>query len=172
MKLTQKMLQEIRDNVLNEYTEKINKANELFKTWEKDDGKYEYWILKQHYEYYNLFDMEFQYLKEKIKEIDNKVKIEWDNIWVYVTNSSNYDEFWAEYNIEVKWYTIYTLEEARYKMQTAVRNKIATIVHEDIKAKWYTGYSKYIDCKILSLFDEWTIDYDTLVKLTYSDCNL
>ena len=175
-KLTQKKLQEIRDGVLIQYTESIKRANELFNSWELCVNKYDINVLKiQYWLDIDIYWDELEDLEEDVAKIKKELEKNKDKIGICVDEThSDWDDYSsAEHRFEVKRYTIYTLGEVKWFMKTLVISKVSDMLNNDINYRNKNNeYIHTVDCKMLELFDEWGIDYETLLKITYSDCKL
>jgi len=175
-KLTQKKLQKIRDGVLKEFTDWIENANKLFKSWELEYDEYDRTYLKTCYWWcIDIFWEDFGDLEYDIKILKKELAKHKNNIWAFIDSSSyNWDDWeYATYSLEVKRYEIHTIEELKSFMKSQVMGKIAEILNADVRYRNNSNeWVRSVDCKLLELFDEWAIDYETLLKLTYSDCKL
>lgn len=76
---------------------------------------------------------------------------------------SSVDDNWYKYN--------YYVLAGKDHLQQAMTSEIKNFIAVPLKPKSQT-YAQQIDCKLLQLFTEETIDFKTLQKLVYTNCEL
>lgn len=162
-------LQEIEE----ELKSKLQEQHKLFKSGELSKEKYDYGFLEYHNiksDYltdYNTLDgvmKMMQEFKEECEEYKNNIGFK----ILYIEPCSDYDSSSIDYNyFRCDFYKV--KDEVK---EHTINKQFRDFMKKELEPLNYTGYTRDIDCKIMKLFMEGTIDFKTLQQITYSDCNL
>ena len=128
----------------------------------------------------NLFDVrDFNRLEKEVKEFRLEIEKYKGRIWFWesMDNQVYGGEYDGSAELEFRfWYYEVTELVSEYLIKTVVKEKVAEKLFEYVKANaeensdWI--YQRNIDCKILILFKDGTIEWKALASLTYTDCQL
>lgn len=165
-----------------EVTKKLNaelKAMQLLnKQWEKDISKYRSInsdLLKWHrVTTENLFEVyDFEELEKAVMEFRENIKRYEDEIWFSISKTNDITDDWADLLFRIDYYTVQTQIED-YEIKNDTKDIISKRLFEYVKQTDNEKATRLhlIDCKLLELFKAETIDWETLAKLVYTDCNL
>jgi len=155
-----------------------NKGENLYSEFSKYDIRFLKRIYEETTNLFNAYDLD-----ETIKELQEFKKFSEENkdkIWY----SENYNtEYWNEergddpsFTFNYKYYIVSKEEkDIEFYAKVDTKNKVCEILFEYAKENATETAPKFlqtIDCKILQLFKDWTIDWETMANLTYTNCKL
>jgi len=170
------MIDDIAKDVESSWKNSVKEANKLYKSGELRYWSYEYRTLRAKSEEWDLLWDSLGTLESKIKGIKECMELhKWD-IGMY--QNKHRDHGWdgdsGYYNIKVYWYELVDIDDLKNTMQWEVKNRIAKIVYDDVKDRYTPApsWTRDISCKMIELFQNDAIDYETMVELTYTDCKL
>ena len=170
---------------LKEYEDEVK----LYESWEINKNKYNreflssvnYWNRRNN----DVWDYSLDSLSESIKELEDWKEENSNKIWLHIDINWCHDEYDAdeEPTVELigRYYVLRTPsilnynEEDRstYLYKPKFKEMLSKKLFEDVKKVDDTiDRSVPIECKVLTLFEGWQIDWEMVASLTYSDCNL
>lgn len=157
----------------------------LFESGERDINKFDSNNLYSQYEKSrNLFWMYFDELKDEVMEMENLYnRMKKEAIWVHKSENDeieviNLEDADVEHTISVCWkefrkpFELTERFDKKARIKSVFRDILKNKVFNECKDFIKKQYALPIECKVLSLFEQWLIDFETLVTLTYSECNL
>lgn len=171
------------EEIKEELTTQLETMDSMFKSWNLNKSDYSEinWnLLKSNkYQSEEIWDC-YQDIRTIISEYDDYVKenLEWKVIWLYhssecsVSGDDSYG-FDVTHYLYAGWVEIKE-ELTEQDINSILREWIREQVASRAEVLWLENSGRYIsvDCKLVNLFRDGTIDFDTLVKLVYKNCNL
>ena len=164
-----------RKEIIDEY----NKNVQMEKDGITDRNKYNDTYLTRKYNHIDVFGETFDFLESVIKEYREIQKENKDKIWFKFTDNTrcNDEDYDDDYRIWYEYFTVKSVNDFEQIIETKTKQDIKDIMYNEVKKElwkkddeWF--YKSDIDCKLLWLFKEGTIDWEALKKLVYSDCEL
>jgi len=159
---------------------KDSKKNEkLFKSGEMDLEKYNKSLLtgNRKFEYLtnncSLTDMVKRLLDLKEKEEkEPRLGLSLD----FEVTSGTYEGDSPDTGVEISWYSV-SMKDQLAKIPNLASTELRSFIVDRVfhRAKMMgtnKNWGLAVDCKLVSLFKEGKIDFDTLVTITYSDCSI
>lgn len=183
--LYNKAVEIVDNNNLKRLTE-YEDAVKLYESWEIDKNKYNreflssvnYWNRRNN----DVWDYSLDSLSESIKELKEWEEDNSNKIWVEIDIEWTHDEdetpevklVWVYYELKKPYFLKYTEEEKnRYLYKPKFKEILSNKLFEDVKSvDDAIDRIVPIECKVLTLFEGWQIDWEMVASLTYSDCNL
>lgn len=170
------------EEIKEELTTQLETMDSMFKTWNLNESDYREinwdFLERKKYQSENMWDC--YDIRTIISEYDDYVKenLEWKVIWFYESTECN--SSWDDYgDCDVEQYLYAGWVEIKEELtERDINNVLRDWIREQVglraKALWLENYGRYtsVDCKLLNLFRDETIDFDTLVKLVYKNCIL
>ena len=164
--MTKEELQELFDKTTAEINSEFKEAQELWKRKKPISDKFlfstnisssdfsDYYTSKNMIDAMNDFNNDIKNLPYHINE-DEYINLTVDDDQIY------YEEYTYRYSI------IKAQTQVDYMIKKSVKNKFQQILMPSSES-----YSKYVDCKLVELFKDGAIDFKTLQKLVYTNCDL
>jgi len=154
----------MKDKVFKEYDESHNETLELFNSGEKDIAKYKRKFLTTRSKESENFD---GCSAQEIINICNDF-IEQENSEVLIETSAKFETEFEE-SIDYLFYQYY--EPTLYNEQTRKSN-VREEFGEILRPKKYQGFTKSVDCSLMTLFKDGVLSFEALQKIVYTDCEI
>jgi hypothetical protein len=177
--MTQQDLGKLQADTIVEYEKLLNITESLFANT-KDISEFKNTVfLNKAYSSTNLDDgVSLAELLETLKEIQETalsnprlgLSIMFELIGV------DYEGDSPSANIDMSWY-VFDKETSIAKIPSLVKSKVKQEMKQRLFARakelnTKVNYSQEADCKLLGLFSDGKIDFDTLVSIIYTDCSI
>jgi hypothetical protein len=180
--MTIKDLEKLMEDTRKSIIEKANKQELLFSSGETDISKFEKNLLMRCYnEQYIDDEQSLGNLIDVLSDIrETYIEKQKESTMIGLTltfelSGGSYEGDSPRANIDVRWYVFEPLTEEYIK--TLLEREVKEILRESIfkRAKELgstKNWSQAVDCKLLGLFKNGKIDFDTLVSISYTDCSI
>jgi hypothetical protein len=167
----------LQSKIESDLIKSIVKNKKLFKAGNMDLSKYDYKFLQQReHSYYLNNDYSLDTLLQKLNEIK---ETEEANLRLglridFEVCSGSYEGDSPSTSVKATWYELLTEPELKIPtyLNHQLRSIVSSLVFVRAKELGTIKFEQQIDCKLLSLFKEDKIDFDTLVSISYTDCSI
>lgn len=161
---------------LDKLLSELKKAQTLYDSGERDYDKYNKDVLvrtlltSENIDQFTLLDIKYAIEEFEDRIADSNLILMKGTVPTLAAEAYNDDEY--DYvdsiRIELHGFKLRTKEDMEQQAKTITRAWVA----DALKPPSYKSYVRPVDCKLLDLFKSETIDWETLQKLVYSDCDL
>ena len=159
------------ENKIVEITEQCQKdfeeSKEQFLNWIDGDKLPEYCFIKS----IKSEDFEYNVTPDQMIDMLSEFKKEVEELPYHIDGRYNINLSAGDYYIEDNHYAYECYIHREELPEYAVKSKIKQWINEQLKPE-SERCTQPVDCKLLALFKEGTIDFKALQKLTYTNCNL
>ena len=172
--MTLKEFEKLRADTAKEFAALHNKALALKASGEVSFSKYqdigvEHLMVVKYERTCDLEDVSIKTMLKEIEELNETFKllnaIEKEKPYQEIDTGECYIH---SFNYEFKYRDICSKAELEARIKTKVKENVRIA----LKPKGYEGYTIHVDCKLLTLFKDGSIDWKTLQKLVYTNCEL